>query len=254
MRDAFGQPQTAICFGGTSEIATAILMRLANERLTDVVLVGRDAVGLEATADLLRTAGVTRTAIITADASDPASAGPAVKQAFAATNQPVDLILMAVGMLGDQTLDDDSAERTATMMTVNLTWPAAVLAQVRGRMVTQGMGKILVLSSVAAIRTRKANYTYGAGKMGLDGFALGLADSVRGTGVSVQIARPGFVTSRMTAHLKPIPFSTTPDVAAEKIVAGLSGEATVLWSPGILRVVFAIFRIVPPMLWRKMPA
>ena len=130
----------------------------------------------------------------------------------------------------------------------------AVLAQVRGRMVAQGMGKILVLSSVAAIRTRKANYTYGAGKMGLDGFALGLADSVRGTGVTVQIARPGFVTSRMTAHLKPIPFSTTPDVAADKIVSGLSGKATVLWSPGILRVVFAIFRIVPPMLWRKMPA
>ena len=254
MQDAFGQPQTAICFGGTSEIATAILLRLASERLTDVVLVGRDEAGLEAAADRLRAAGVARAFVITADASDPTSAGPAVERAFEAVKQPVDLVLMAVGMLGDQELDDDSAERTATMMTVNVTWPSAVLAQVRGRMVAQGMGKILVLSSVAAIRTRKANYTYGAGKMGLDGFALGLADSVRGTGVTVQIARPGFVTSRMTAHLKPIPFSTTPDVAADKIVSGLSGKATVLWSPGILRVVFAIFRIVPPMLWRKMPA
>ena len=44
-----------------------------------------------------------------------------------------------------------------------------------------GRGTIVILSSVAAIRPRKANFVYGAAKAGLDAFARGLADSLHGT-------------------------------------------------------------------------
>lgn len=253
MRDAFGQPQSAIVFGGTSDIAKAAVQQLVTKRLDRVVLVGRSADALEEVKAQLQGAGCSTVQIVVSNAADPASAATAVDDAFAALGQPADLVLMAVGLLGDQPQDDDSAERTAEMFTVNTTWPAAVLAGVRGKLVAQGYGHIVVLSSVAAIRTRRANYTYGAGKMGLDGYARGLAASVSGTGVSVQIVRPGFVTTKMTAHLDKAPFSTTADAVAEVIVEGLSKKTTVIYAPSIVKFVFAILRHLPEVIWRRLP-
>ena len=63
----------------------------------------------------------------------------------------------------------------------------------------QGHGALVVLSSVAGERVRKANFVYGATKAGLDGFAQGLGDSLVGDGVHVLVVRPGFVHSAMTA-------------------------------------------------------
>ena len=253
MRDAFGQPQSAIVFGGTSDIAQATVRQLVAKRLDRVVLVGRNATALGELQQALTNSGCSTVEIVVSDAADPHSAPRAVDDAFAALGQPADLVLMAVGLLGDQRANDDSAERTAEMFTVNTTWPAAVLAGVRGRMVAQGYGHLVVLSSVAAIRTRRANYAYGAGKMGLDGYARGLAASLAGTGVTVQIVRPGFVTTKMTAHLDKGPFATTADAVATVIVKGLATKSTVLYAPGMVKFVFAILRHLPEALWRRLP-
>ncbi len=253
MRDAFGQPQSAIIFGGTSEIAQATLRQLVAKRLDRVVLVGRSAEALGAMKDELLASGCSSVELVFSNAADQSSAARAVDEAFSALGQPVDLVLMAVGLLGDQAKDDDSPNRTAEMFTVNTTWPAAILAGVRGRLVTQGYGHIVVLSTVAGIRTRKANYTYGAGKMGLDGFCRGLAASLSGTGVTVQIVRPGFVTTKMTAHLDKAPFSTTADAVATVIVEGLSKKTTVLYAPSVLKYVFVLLRHLPEFIWRRLP-
>ena len=61
----------------------------------------------------------------------------------------------------------------------------------------QGHGRIVVLSSVAGVRVRRSNFVYGASKAGLDAFATGLAEALRGTGASLMIVRPGWVA---TAH------------------------------------------------------
>ena len=74
------------------------------------------------------------------------------------------------------------------MLTVNFTWPAAALAALGREFAAQGHGRILVLSSVAGYRIRRSNFLYGSSKAGLDGFAQGLGESLRGSGVSVPIA------------------------------------------------------------------
>lgn len=252
MRDAFNHPQTAIVLGGTSEIAGAILDRLIASRLRAVVLVGRDAAALEVAAASLRNRGVTASVIV-ADATDPTSAEPAIAAAFAALGEPCDLLLVALAILGDQAASDDDAALTATTFTVNATWPAAALAASRGRLVAQGSGRVLVLSTVAAIRTRRTNYAYGASKQALDGFARGFAASVAGHGIGVTIVRPGFVTTKMTAHLSPAPMSTTAGAVADVAVAALAKGSAVAYAPPALKVVFAVLRHLPEALWRKVP-
>jgi decaprenylphospho-beta-D-erythro-pentofuranosid-2-ulose 2-reductase len=110
-----------------------------------------------------------------------------------------------------------------------------------------------VLSSVAGVRVRKANYVYGSAKAGLDGFAQGLADALHGSGARVVVVRPGFVIGRMTAGLTPAPMSATVDVVADAVIEGLRSGRQTVWAPKGLRPVFAVMRLLPRAIWRRLP-
>ena len=100
---------------------------------------------------------------------------------------------------------------------------------------------------------RKANFVYGSTKAGLDGFAQGLGDSLVGSGASVLVVRPGFVHSKMTAGMKSAPFATTPEKVADAVATGLRRGSRTVWVPGILRLVFSVFRHLPGPVWRRLP-
>ncbi|MGO8960988.1 MAG: SDR family NAD(P)-dependent oxidoreductase, partial [Streptosporangiaceae bacterium] len=134
----------------------------------------------------------------------------------------------------------------------NSTGPVTTVRAAAARMRAAGRGTIVILSSIAAIRPRKANFVYGAAKAGLDAFARGLADSLHGTGVRVLLVRPGFVTGRMTAGMTPAPLATTPAQVGDAVAAGLAGHAEVIWVPQTLSVLAAVLRLVPRPLWRRL--
>ncbi len=104
----------------------------------------------------------------------------------------------------------------------------------------QGRGTLVVFSSVAGARVRRANYVYGSAKAGLDGFASGLADALHGTGVRLLLVRPGFVVGRMTTGMSPAPLSSTPDQVADATVAALRSGRAEVWVPRALRPLFAV--------------
>ena len=141
----------------------------------------------------------------------------------------------------------------AALAHVNFTGAISASVAVANRLRKQGHGTLVVLSSVAGERVRKANFVYGATKAGLDGFAQGLGDSLEGTGARVLVVRPGFVHSAMTKGMKAAPFATTPDKVADVTVQGLRRGSRTVWAPGILRFVFSALRHVPGPIWRKLP-
>jgi decaprenylphospho-beta-D-erythro-pentofuranosid-2-ulose 2-reductase len=110
-----------------------------------------------------------------------------------------------------------------------------------------------VLSSVAAERPRASNAIYGAAKAGLDALAQGLADATASDGVRVLVVRPGFVRTRMTAGLEEAPFATTAAAVADATLKALAGRAHTVWVPGRLRLLFAVLRLVPRAIWRRLP-
>lgn len=254
MDNAFGQPQSVIVLGGTSDIARALTKRLCAARTRSVVLAGRDAARLAAAADEARGYGASMTATVHFDAEDLAGARRCVDEAFTQAGEPVDLVVVAVGQLGDQLLDEDDPARAASSAVVNFAWPSAALAEVRARLVAQGHGRIIVLSSIASVRVRRNAYLYGAAKAGLDRVCQGLASSLSGTGVSLQIVRPAFVRSKMTAGRPETPFSTGVNELAETIVRGLATGAPMIWSPPVLRYVALVLRVLPAPLWRLVAA
>jgi decaprenylphospho-beta-D-erythro-pentofuranosid-2-ulose 2-reductase len=250
--DAFGHPQSVVVLGGTSDIAREILNVLTGQRCRTVVLAGRDASALDrATKELGR--AVSNVATVSFDATTPDDVDKTIRQCFEAANEQVDLVIMAVGELGVQETDEADPRRIARMMTVNVTWPSAALAEVAARLRAQGHGRIVVLSSVAGVRVRRSNFVYGSTKAGLDGFALGLGEAVRGTGISVHVVRPGFVHTKMTKGRPAAPFAVAPERVARDVIRGLERGDTVIWSPGALRYVFSVFRLLPQAVWRRLP-
>jgi decaprenylphospho-beta-D-erythro-pentofuranosid-2-ulose 2-reductase len=250
MNDAFGRPQSVVVLGGTSDIAGALLARWT-DRCRSLVLAGRDDASLRRVAEGLRPL-IDHVVTVTFDAAT-ADAEKTVAQCFDGTAEAVDAVVVAVGELGDQEADEHEPARVARMVTVNFTWPAAALTAAAASLQRQGHGRIVLLSSVAGVRVRRANFVYGSSKYGLDGFAQGLAAALEGTGVSLHVVRPGFVRSKMTEGRPSAPFAVAPESVADDIVKGLERDRPVIWSPAQLKWVFALLRVVPQAIWRRLP-
>ncbi len=245
MLDNLGRPGRILLLGGTSEIGLAILAALRAPADTQVLLAGRDEQRLAAAGKQLPF----RAAPLVFDALQPGGHDAVLDEAFA---EPVDVVIAATGVLIPQEQVDADPALAARMIDTNFTSHVTTLLGAASRMRAQRAGTIVVLSSVAAVRPRKANFVYGAAKAGLDAFARGLTDALAGTGVRVLLVRPGFVTGRMTAGMSPAPLSSTPAQVGAAVAAALDGTATLLWVPRSLAAAAVVLRVVPRPLWRKM--
>ncbi len=252
MNDSLGSPQSILVLGGSSEIARAVVRELVLRRARRVVLAGRPSAELEAAADEARSLGATDVATATLDVTDVDSITPIINGVFDAHGD-FDLIVMAVGILGDQLAEEADPAAAARVITTNFTGPAAACLVVAGRLRSQGHGTLAVLSTVAGERVRRANFIYGSSKAGLDGFCQGLGDSLVGSGARLLIVRPGFVHTRMTTGMPPAPLSTTADQVAKVMVGGLEKKADVVWAPPPFRWLMVVMRHLPRALWRRIP-
>lgn len=251
MRDALGAVQSVLVLGGTSEIALATVRKLVEERTRKVVLAVRDPEGSRAAIASLEGAEA-QIEVATFDALRGDDHTAVVDLLFD-EHGDFDLVLVAFGVLGDQATSERDGAAARVVVETNFTGAVSAMIPVARRLREQGHGTLVVLSSVAAERARKANFVYGSSKAGLDAFAQGLGDSLVGSGAHVMVVRPGFVRTKMTEGMQAAPFATTPDAVAEAIVAGLRRNAHTVWAPGILRLVMAVLRHLPRSAFRRVP-
>ncbi len=243
-----------LVLGGRSEIGLAIAKRLAPEK---VVLAARPrpdqpGTGLDAEEQELRTAGAGTVARAEFDA-DAVGEHEELLTGLSQRHGPFDVVVLAFGILGDQERAEREAEHALAITHTDYVAQISVLTHLAKLLRAQGSGTMVVFSSVAGIRVRRANYVYGAAKAGLDGFANGLADALHGSGVRLLLVRPGYVHGRMAAAVDPAPFSSTPDQVAAATVTALRKGKRLVWVPPVLRLVFGMLRFVPQSIWRRMP-
>ncbi len=241
-----GSPRRVLLLGGTSEIGLAILdaLRLAPD--CEILLAGRDQRRMAAAGEVLPGTVIT----VHYDATELSAHEKLAEAVFAAG--PLDLIIAAAGILiGQDKLATDPVQ-AGRLVETNFTGHVTTILAVAERMRAQGSGTIVVLSSVAAVRPRKANFVYGSAKAGLDAFGRGLADSLHGSGVRVLLVRPGFVTGRMTQGMSPAPMSTTPAQVGRAVAAALTSRRDIVWVPPALRLAAVGLRLIPRPLWRRL--
>jgi len=239
-----------LLLGGRSEMGVLVARRLAPGRT--VILAARRSDELDAEVAAVRQAGATAVHTVEFDADDVAG-HPALLEKIAAEHGPLGVVVLAFGILGDQARAERDPAHAVAVAHTDYIAQISVLTTVAELLRAQGSGRIVVFSSVAGIRVRRANYVYGSAKAGLDGFACGLSDALHGSGVRLLLVRPGFVIGRMTEGMDPAPLSSTPDQVADAVLRGLRRRKEIVWVPWALRPLFFAMRLLPRAVWRRMP-
>ena len=252
MNDALGGVQTVLVLGGTSELALATLAALDLRPGAKVALAGRDEQALGAIKVPTSGGGEATVIPLQWDAAHAAS-GPHVVAAATEALGDIDLVLVAAGILGDQAQAEADVTHAVDILSINLVGVAAAMLPAAERLRSQGHGMIVVFSSVAGLRGRRANYVYGASKAGLDALAEGMQASLAGSGARVLVVRPGFVRTKMTAHMADAPFATTPDVVGAAVAEAVRKGREAIHVPRLLGPIFAVLRLLPRPVFRKLP-
>ena len=207
--------RTALITGAGRGIGRAIALGLGGAGAS-VVLLARTAAQLDETRTLLRERGVPagRISVVPADLADEEDRGRAA-EAVLGTGR-VDILVnnaATVEPLGP-TLGIAAADLRLAFE-VNVVAPAALTAAVVPGMLDAGWGRVVNVSSgiVAFPAGMVRGNAYAATKAALEAHTVNLAAELAGTGVTVNVYRPGGVDTAMQAWIR----SQDP----ERIGAGL---------------------------------
>ena len=253
MKNGVGVAQNIVLFGGTSEIGLAILHKLVKPGVSHVVLVSRD---IDAADDQFAEIADRYPGLevhhVRFDAADSASMVHVVAEVAQQVGD-VDIAVIAQGLLQEGVDYYAHPAALQPVADVNFTGSMVLMYALAAQMRAQGYGKIVLLSSVAGERVRKGNPVYGATKAGIDGFALALDHELVGSGVSILVVRPGFVSTKMTKGMDKAPFSTDAETVAAAVEKAVGTSKTIIWVPGLLQYMFIILKNLPTAVWRRLP-
>ena len=241
--------KTILITGASSGIGAALARTYAAPDLS-LVLWGRNAERLNATADECRARG----AAIETACFDLTDFGELIERLEAADlHNPVDLAIFSAGLGG--TLPPDGAAQesgaAARMASVNFTAPVIGANLLAERMAKRGRGRIVLLGSIAESFPLPMAPVYAGTKAGIALFAEALGIRLAKHGVSVTLVSPGFVDTPMSRGLKqPKPFLIEADALAAIIARKLERNARRIVVPWQFAVIAAAAKLVPRVIVR----
>lgn len=228
---------------GASEGIGAALAQGLSDQGVELVLSARR---MEALQDISRATVSAR--CVPLDVSDAASVSAA-----AATVGEVDGIIYMAGYYSPMSTQDWDTPEAERMIDVNLTGAVRVLGHIVPSFVAKGKGHIVMIGSLASYRGLPGAIGYSASKAGLYSMAETMALDLRGTGVRVQIAHPGFVKTRLTDKNDfDMPFIQEPAQAAAQIIDLMRSTAFSKAFPAPFSWVFRLSRLLPDRLYFRL--
>lgn len=196
------QGQVAIITGAGRGIGAAAAERLAAGG-AKLVLAARTEEEVEAVAARLRRQGAQALAV-PGDISAPEVVEEIVETALEQFNR-VDILVNNAGVVWPlEEVAEADPDEWEYNIAVNLIAPFALARNVLPVMVDQGYGRILAVSSGAAVTPVAGASAYCAAKAGLDMLTRVLALELAGTGVNANILYPGEVDTAMQEDIRSI--------------------------------------------------
>lgn len=250
MTEKKSDSRNIVVFGATSDIAQAVIKRYA-DRKARLVLVARDAHKVSAVAQDAEARGG-QAFVVAGDLGNIASLAGIVSAVQLKLATKPDVILIAHGVLGEHSNMMADWQATEELMRVNVLSPI-VLLQEYMKAVSDWQGiTVAVISSVAGLRGRRTNFLYGASKAALNSFCAGLRAELTTRGAHLVTVLPGFVATKMTAHLKQGALFATPTKVGDDIVRAIERRQDVLYTPWFWRWIMLILLHIPERIFKKM--
>lgn len=234
--------------GGRSDIGVAIAHRFAAEGWP-IVLGGRDVPRLQAIAtDISLRHGVSAGAVHADILDFEAMAG-----LFDSLAVLPAVVVLAVGLLGDQAETEGDATQIRRIVDTNFTGPMIALeAAARALSQLPEPTAVIGISSVAGDRGRAVNYWYGAAKAGLTAGLSGLRQKYSASRLLVITVKPGFVRTAMTEGMTlPPPLTSTPGQVADLVHAAFRRRRPVVYD-WKWRLVMTVIRLLPERLFCRL--
>ncbi len=162
-------------------------------------------------------------------------------------------IICCVGYLGDQTLAEKDTDEALKIIQTNYTGCVSVIEQCVPYLEEVNQGFIVGISSVAGDRGRKSNYFYGSAKSGFTAYLSGLRARLKTNNIHVLTVKPGFVATKMTAHLDlPKMLTVSPQYVAKKIFRAQQKRTNVLYVKWIWQYIMCVIKLIPELIFKKM--
>jgi NAD(P)-dependent dehydrogenase (short-subunit alcohol dehydrogenase family) len=212
--------RVAVVTGGSSGIGAEMAGALGRAGAR-VVLVARDKDRLQAAAEGLRADGA-GAAWVSADLADRADVARAADEAEAAFGAP-DILVNCAGVNVRPPLGSLGVEDWDLTMAVNLTAPFLLGQRFGPVMAARGFGRIINVTSQQAQRAFANSGGYGASKGGLAALTRSQSEAWAGSGVCCNSVCPGFVPTRLNAHI-----AADPELMAKlaaRTMVGRNGQA-----------------------------
>ena len=169
--------------------------------------------------------------------------------AVAAQIGPIDGMVWLAGVYTPMPADALDGAAFVQMCDVNFTGCARVLGAVLPAMVARGSGHIVLTGSLSGFRGLPGAMGYQASKAGVMALAECLYADLRGTGIKVQLANPGFIRTRLTdKNTFAMPFLMEPEAAA----AHMTGEAFKKSFPVVFSWLFRLSQFLPDWAYYRM--
>lgn len=175
------------------------------------------------------------------DVSDPCSVAAAVAAAG-----PVDGVVYCVGLYDPMSALDWKPGSAEAMAEGNYMGALRVLSHLMPGFVARDAGHIVLIGSLAGFRGLPGAIGYGSSKAALMHLGENLRIDLRGTGLRVQVANPGFIATRLTAKNSfRMPQLMTPEIAAAHVMRLMRSKRFSASFPAPFAWLFTIGRHLP---------
>lgn len=215
--------RVALVTGAARGIGASIALRLASDGF-DIAVLDLDEAACGKTVRAVEAAG-RRAVAVAADVGDEGQVKAAVARIVADLGPPTVLVNNA-GVLRDRTLAKMTVDDWDLVLSVNLRGAFLMTREVQPCMRAAGWGRIVSLSSTAALGALGAA-NYAAAKAGIQGFTKSLAIELGRHGITANSVAPGFIETAMTAEVAArvgLSFDEIKEQALAGIVVGRVGQ------------------------------
>lgn len=204
----------ALVTGGSGDIGGAICRQLAGDGLHVVVHANGNLARAEVVVAAIMAAGGSAEAIAF-DVADGDATGKAIAGLLAAG--PIQVVVNNAGIHDDAPMAGMSAAQWKRVVDVSLHGFFHVTQPLLLPMARTRWGRIVSVSSVAAVLGNRGQSNYAAAKAALHGASKSLAREMAGRGITVNVVAPGVIEGAMAAAAFPA------DTIRQIVPAGRAG-------------------------------
>ncbi|MDN0081361.1 3-oxoacyl-ACP reductase FabG [Crenobacter sp. SG2305] len=185
----------ALVTGGSGGIGAAISRRLAEQGHEVLIHANANLAKAEALAAELRAAGLSAHALAF-DVTSPEESAAVLEKLL--EDGPIQILVNNAGVHDDAVLPGMRAEQWHRVLDVSLNGFFHVTQPLLLPMIRTRWGRIINISSVAALAGSRGQVNYSAAKAGLHGATKALALEVASRGITVNAVAPGVIATEMS--------------------------------------------------------